>query len=280
MAAMTIGEFATRSRLSAKALRLYDRLGLLTPARVDRTNGYRFYCEHQLADAELIALLRRIDMPLATIRDVIGADRDHALSIVTHYWAGVTTRQAERGALVAYLRARLTGAPPTMHDIRTRSVATRDIVSISEHVHLADTPAFFEAAFAALRATGPGLAGIEGLPYLVFYGEVSADSDGPLELCRPVATAVDEIDVVDVGPRLRRHTEAAHDEVFVRLATREMGWPTMLPVVDALDAWVTEHGRRPAGPLRQVLIADQRSAAADTPVCDLTIPLQPVGPTR
>ena len=32
---ISIGEFARRSRLSPKALRLYDGLGLLTPARVD-----------------------------------------------------------------------------------------------------------------------------------------------------------------------------------------------------------------------------------------------------
>ncbi len=30
--------------------------------------------------------------------------------------------------------------------------------------------------------------------------------------------------------------------------------------------------REPAGPLRQVLIADQRTAAPDTPVCDLSVP--------
>ncbi len=74
MGSMTIGEFAARSRLSAKALRLYDRLGLLAPARVDPATGYRIYCESQVADAQLIALLRRIDMPLATIREVIAAD--------------------------------------------------------------------------------------------------------------------------------------------------------------------------------------------------------------
>jgi DNA-binding transcriptional MerR regulator len=34
---MTIGEFSARSRLSAKASRLYDRLGLLSPARVRRS---------------------------------------------------------------------------------------------------------------------------------------------------------------------------------------------------------------------------------------------------
>jgi len=36
---MSIGEFARRSRLSAKALRLYDGLGLLSPARVDEVSG-------------------------------------------------------------------------------------------------------------------------------------------------------------------------------------------------------------------------------------------------
>jgi MerR-like DNA binding protein len=38
---MNIGEFARRSRLSPKALRLYDGLGLLSPARVDDRSGYR-----------------------------------------------------------------------------------------------------------------------------------------------------------------------------------------------------------------------------------------------
>jgi DNA-binding transcriptional MerR regulator len=40
---MTIGEFSKRSRLSAKALRLYDELGLLPPAEVDARSGYRLY---------------------------------------------------------------------------------------------------------------------------------------------------------------------------------------------------------------------------------------------
>jgi PPM family protein phosphatase len=38
---ITIGEFAERTRLSPKALRLYDRLGLVVPAKVDPGSGYR-----------------------------------------------------------------------------------------------------------------------------------------------------------------------------------------------------------------------------------------------
>jgi hypothetical protein len=40
---LTIGAFAARARLSPRALRLYDRLGLLAPAYVDDASGYRYY---------------------------------------------------------------------------------------------------------------------------------------------------------------------------------------------------------------------------------------------
>jgi PPM family protein phosphatase len=39
---MGIGEFARRSLLSPKALRLYDELGLLRPSSVDPDTGYRW----------------------------------------------------------------------------------------------------------------------------------------------------------------------------------------------------------------------------------------------
>ena len=55
MELMSIGEFARRSRLSQKALRLYDELGLLPPARVDPDSGYRSYGAGQL---EQLALSR------------------------------------------------------------------------------------------------------------------------------------------------------------------------------------------------------------------------------
>ena len=43
MGLMGIGEFARLSRLPPKALRPYDELGLLPPARVDLDSGYRWY---------------------------------------------------------------------------------------------------------------------------------------------------------------------------------------------------------------------------------------------
>lgn len=67
---LTIGAFARAARLTPKALRRYDKVGLLPPAAVDSESGYRFYDPEQLAHAWLIAQLRRIGMPLAEIRTV------------------------------------------------------------------------------------------------------------------------------------------------------------------------------------------------------------------
>jgi DNA-binding transcriptional MerR regulator len=270
---MTIGAFACRTRLSPKALRLYDRLGLLLPVRTDPASGYRFYSEDQVATAQLVALLRRIDMPLPVIADIAARPRGEAAKAVGEYWAVIESVMADRRELASYIQAKLTGGEMPTYDIQTRTIPERKLVSINSHLYANETDAFFDEAFARLRSAAPGVEGIAGCPFLVFYGEVSDDSDGPMELCRPVAhsTIGDSAPVVaDVQLRV----EPAHEEVFIRLAMKDIGWPAMAPAVDAIEAWAREQRREPAGPLRQVLIADQRSATPDTLVCDLTVPLK------
>jgi DNA-binding transcriptional MerR regulator len=270
MTLMTIGAFAGRTRLSAKALRLYDRLGLLPPARVDPDSGYRFYREDQVDTARLIALLRRLGMPLTAIADIAARPPGAAAAAVGAYWADVESATADRRVLASYIQAKLTGGDMPSYDITTRALPQRTIVSISRHLHAAETGAFFAGAFARLRSAAPGLEGIAGCPYLIFYGEVSDDSDGPLELCRPVAHRPGPATENDVQVR----DEPAHQEAYIRVARKDMGWPALAPGVDALEAWVRGQQREPAGALRQVLIGDQRTAAPDTPVCDLSIPLK------
>jgi DNA-binding transcriptional MerR regulator len=269
---MTIGAFAERTRLSAKALRLYDRLGLVAAAQVDPVNGYRRYAEDQVESARLVGLLRRVGMPLSVIAEVLSASPGEASSVVGRYWAQVESATGERRALVSYIQARLKGADMATYEIQTRSIPERSLAAISRHLHADETDAFFGDAFARLRSAGPGLQGIAGCPFLVFYGEVSDDSDGPVELCRPVAPPAG--DLAGCGTDVQLRVEPAHDEAFIRLALKDIGWPAMLPAVDALEAWMTQQRRLPAGALRQVLTADQRSATPDTLVCDLTVPLK------
>jgi DNA-binding transcriptional MerR regulator len=87
MELLTIGSFARLSRLSLKALRLYDDLGLLPPAQVDPVSGYRLYHRDQLERARLVAWLRRLGMPLAQIRVITSLEPKAAADAVASYWA-------------------------------------------------------------------------------------------------------------------------------------------------------------------------------------------------
>ncbi|MET7984344.1 MULTISPECIES: MerR family transcriptional regulator [unclassified Streptomyces] len=108
---LTIGAFAKASRLSPKALRLYDELELLRPARVDPGTGYRYYAADQLERARLVAWLRRLGMPLARIRRVCALEPGPAAREIGAYWAGVEAETAARRDLAAFLVDHLSPSP-------------------------------------------------------------------------------------------------------------------------------------------------------------------------
>ena len=66
------GQFAQLSRMTRKALRLYDELGLLRPVLVDAGSGYRYYSAQQLEDAARINTLRSLGMSLNSIQQATG----------------------------------------------------------------------------------------------------------------------------------------------------------------------------------------------------------------
>jgi serine/threonine protein phosphatase PrpC/DNA-binding transcriptional MerR regulator len=112
---LTIGEFARAARLSPKALRLYDELGLLRPHRVDEWSGYRYYAPSQLERARLVAWLRRIGMPLARIAAVVEAPPAAAAAAVAEFLqvteADFTERQRLAQFLITYLSEGATAMP-------------------------------------------------------------------------------------------------------------------------------------------------------------------------
>ena len=122
MQLLTIGAFARASRLSPKALRLYDDLGLLRPAHVDEASGYRFYSPDQLERARLVAWLRRVGMPLAKIAEVCDLPAPAAAAAVSDFLtlleADLSERKGLALSLIAYLSGRETAVPASHLTIR------------------------------------------------------------------------------------------------------------------------------------------------------------------
>ncbi|MFI7599218.1 MerR family transcriptional regulator [Actinoplanes sp. NPDC049681] len=113
---LTIGAFARAARLSPKALRLYDELGLLRPAAVDADSGYRYYDPGQLGRARLVAWLRRLDMPLDRIRATCELPGAAAAEAVTAYMAELEAELEARSRLAGFLTDYLTGKGTPMSE--------------------------------------------------------------------------------------------------------------------------------------------------------------------
>ncbi|TDU03206.1 DNA-binding transcriptional MerR regulator [Streptomyces sp. 846.5] len=70
----TIGDFAGHGRVSIRMLRHYDAIGLLRPARVDRSSGYRFYEAAQLSRLNRIVALKDLGFTLQQVQTILDED--------------------------------------------------------------------------------------------------------------------------------------------------------------------------------------------------------------
>jgi DNA-binding transcriptional MerR regulator/pimeloyl-ACP methyl ester carboxylesterase len=275
---MGIGEFARLSRLSPKALRLYDELGLLPPARVDPGSGYRWYAPAQLEQARLVASLRQIGVPLAQIKVILDLDASAAAGQVSAWWAGTETRHAARRELAGYLVDRLNGKRSVMYEVAVREIPARSMLSLLRHLHWNEFQPVAREFLGRIRdASAPRLEGVTGAPFVIYHGEVSDDSDGPVEWCWPVPDD-QAVELAVRFPDLTLRTERAHDEAFVHLGRDPAQTPPAqsLIVLETLAAWAAQQHRPPGGSIRQIFVSTP-SAARDL-VCDFAVPLADPAP--
>jgi DNA-binding transcriptional MerR regulator len=114
---LTVGRLARRVGLTAKALRHYDRIGLLMPATVDPATGYRYYTADQVEQAGLVALLRSVDLPLEELRECLGADEAGIHYVLRRHRARLQARADRiRGAIHQTDHLIEDGIQPTMSE--------------------------------------------------------------------------------------------------------------------------------------------------------------------
>ena len=243
---MSIGEFARLSRLSPKALRLYDELGLLPPAQVDPDSGYRWYAAGQLDNARLVASLRQIGVPLAEIKVILGLPPEAAAAQVGAYWSGAEADHASRRDLAGYLVDRLAGKRSVMYEVKVRDIPARSLLCLLRHAsNQQEVWAMGKEVIGMLKAQPPPrVDGVAGAAFLIYYGEVNQDSDGPVEFCWPVPQDLAG-QVAASFPALTLRTEPAHQEACVHLDqdATEAQWQA---ASDSALAWAAEQQRQPS----------------------------------
>jgi len=130
---ISIGEFARRSRLSLKALRLYDERGVLVPSCVDQASGYRYYNVAQVDEARLVGMLRQLQLPLAAIKELLACDPADAATRIAEHWRDAEAAHDARRDLADYLVNRLSGKRPVTYEDATREMHERSLLSLQRN---------------------------------------------------------------------------------------------------------------------------------------------------
>jgi DNA-binding transcriptional MerR regulator len=265
---LPIGAFARQSRLSLKALRLYDRLGLLVPAHVDADSGYRYYASEQVDRARLIGLLRRLEMPLQRIAAVLDMGATEAVAEIGRFWAETQASMEVKQRLVAYLERHLEGRGEAMYEVKVRQVPQQRVLARQRSLTVEHLPGFIDDAYHELtrHAESAGARGSGNL-FVIYHGEVNKDSDGPVEVCLPIDGTAEPAD----GIVLR--TEPAHREAYVTITRAQTDFPGILDAYAAVDKWIAAGGHRAADSPREVYFADEEQTAPDEPFCDVAWPI-------
>ncbi len=266
---LSIGEFAMRTRLTRKALRIYERSGLLEPAVVDEWTGYRRYLPQQIPVGRLVALLRGADLSLSAIESVITAlpDKAGACAQLELLLDAIERDHHGRQLVIRHAQSILREETDPMFEIKTREVPVRRLMSIQRRQHGDQTDAFVteaKAAFAAhlgpVKPTGPFT--------LIFHGAVNDQADGPIEAALAVPAEIQPTDLIGI------RTEPAHTEAYTTITKRQWDYPAILAAYDAV-ACSPQATARPGSPLscREVYLAEPDAVGDDDPICDIAYPL-------
>jgi DNA-binding transcriptional MerR regulator len=227
------GEFGTATRLSPKALRHYAELGLLVPAHIDPTTGYRRYHRDQIGQGRLIARLRALDLPLARIATLLPLS-PQARRIELRGWLAAQEDQLRhaRELVDAFDGGDLPAGTPAL-----RARPERKLLCREQRVHIAELEDFeaesLDRIRARLRSSG---AAADGPMLVYFHGMVTRDSDGPAEVAVAFTGAVEPVD------DLRVRIQPAGVDVWLPVAKDDATFPGILRYFDAIEDWINEHG--------------------------------------
>lgn len=271
---LRIGAFSRASALSVRALRAYHEMGLLVPAVVDPATGYRSYAAAQLVDATTIRRLRRLDVPLDAIRDVMAAD-DPAVTrkVLAEHRTVLEARLAALQSTVEELRAAVVpdreGA-----QVQLRRDEARTVLTITRAVHPDAIRPLLETVGARLVQAAVDRGAVIDGSFGASYPPQADDDSQEVTAFLPVATA----------PLLGARELAAGVRVADLPAT-EMAVLTHIGPYESLgDAyrgfgrWIASHARPTDHPVREIYVVTP--AQTDDPSelrTEICWPIEPGG---
>lgn len=264
---VAIGRFSKMTRLSVKALRLYDEIGLLEPSHVDPGSGYRYYRLGQANRAEAIRILRQVDMPLEEIAEVLGEDEPELVSkMLTQHRERLAALLAEHERKLRYLETlieRKEGVMP--YEVRIKEVSDQPVISVRVHTSLAQISDVIGSGFGTLMGElGRLRVQPVGAPFIVYHDVIDEQTEGDIEICIPTTGPAETSDpvqsiVIAGGTVASTIHHGPYDQIG--------------PAYHTLTGWIQDHGHDMTGPPREIYLNDPQTVSPEGLLTEVVWPI-------
>lgn len=269
MTLIPIGQFSKMTRLSAKALRIYADAGLLEPALVDASSGYRYYELGQANRAEAIRVLRSLDLPVSEIGRMLDSnDAEAVQNMLGSHRERLTQQIATQERMLSYLESLINRNEGIMpYEVVRKETESQLVAATRFHTSMSKVASDIGQGFGVLML---GLSAVEraptGMPLLVFHDIIDEGNDGEIEICVPVST-----EFARTGEVYCRELEGGS-----MVSTTHHGpYEQIAPAYHTIMAWLAEHELEPVGPPRETYLNDPQTTKPEDlqtllefPICD------------
>ncbi len=271
-----IGDFSRLSRVSVKALRYYDELGLLKPMMIDRWTGYRYYSAEQLPRLNRILAFKELGLSLEQIAQLLDENPsvEYLRGMLRLKQAELQQRLQAEQARLALVEARLNyleqeGTMPeyevVLKEAPTQLVAVvRETIPNWEQVHATFNRIFDEATSYVKEHGGQ----VNGLPFDRWLDLEMPESNMHVEAAVPIQAAIPESDRVKVV-----EMEGATNMASV---IHHGSFDGLSNAYNALLHWIDANGYRVKGHNREVYLQYERTGAPVNNVTELQFPVEKV----
>jgi DNA-binding transcriptional MerR regulator len=247
---LKIGHFSKLSRLSVKTLRYYDEIGLLKPAQVDESSGYRFYSFEQLPRLHRLLALKELGLSLEQIKHLLDEDlpTEQLRGMLRLKRAELEEELAETEARLAQVEARLRlieqEEDMSKYDVIVKKVDSFMVASVRGVVPTPPEQGTLwdqlEGHLAAqdVRPKGPCLS--------LYHDDEYKEQDWDIEVCEPIDAELPETENVRVRelPPIKLMASTVHHGPFA----------TLDQAYEVLMKWIDENGYQISGPAREVYL--------------------------
>ncbi|MBI5950685.1 MAG: MerR family transcriptional regulator [Chloroflexi bacterium] len=266
-----IGDFSKLSRVSVKALRYYDEMGLLKPVSVDRFTGYRLYEYSQLSTLNRILALKELGFSLEEIGHLLddGLSVEQMRGMLKLRETEARQRVREETERLERIESRLRQIEQennmSKYDVVIKNVGAVKVASVRDVV---PTPpeqgGLWDelGGYLAMHRVRPS-----GACFTLYHDEDYKERDLDLEVCEQIDDDLTESKRVKVR-NLPAETVACtiHNGPFV----------TISEAYSAIGKWLDSNSYRIVGPYREVYLNPAKNGSQNDPatVTEIQFPVE------